>query len=69
MRSWGNIRRFPLDNERNRTGGAGVYYHVSVISHGATQLLTCCGQFDYVGNPRDYKWIQTTQLEKVNEQM
>ncbi|QRV78071.1 glycoside hydrolase family 115 protein [Ceratobasidium sp. AG-Ba] len=50
--NWGNIRRFPLDNERNRTGGAGVYYH-----------------FDYVGDPRDYKWIQSTQLEKVHEQM
>ncbi|KAG8788167.1 hypothetical protein FRC12_014862 [Ceratobasidium sp. 428] len=50
--NWGNIRRYPLDNERNRTGGAGVYYH-----------------FDYVGNPRDYKWIQSTQLEKVHEQM
>ncbi|KAH7316383.1 hypothetical protein B0J17DRAFT_697231 [Rhizoctonia solani] len=50
--NWGNIRRFPLENERARTGGAGVYYH-----------------FDYVGNPRDYKWIQTTQLEKVHEQM
>ncbi|CAE6416313.1 unnamed protein product [Rhizoctonia solani] len=50
--NWGNIRRFPLENERNRTGGAGVYYH-----------------FDYVGNPRDYKWIQSTQLEKVHEQM
>lgn len=28
--NWGNIRRFPLVSERNRTGGAGVYYHVSV---------------------------------------
>ncbi|CAE6342716.1 unnamed protein product [Rhizoctonia solani] len=50
--NWGNIRRFPLENERNRTGGAGVYYH-----------------FDLVGGPRAYKWIQTTQLEKVHEQM
>ncbi|QRW07035.1 glycoside hydrolase family 115 protein [Ceratobasidium sp. AG-Ba] len=50
--NWGNIRRFPLDNERNRTGGAGVYYH-----------------FDLVGPPRAYKWVQTTQLEKVHEQM
>ncbi|KAF8577643.1 glycoside hydrolase family 115 protein [Ramaria rubella] len=25
---WGNIRRFPLADERNRSGGAGVYYHV-----------------------------------------
>ncbi|KAF8889120.1 hypothetical protein BD779DRAFT_1662212 [Infundibulicybe gibba] len=38
--NWGNIRRFPIESERNRTGGAGVYYH-----------------FDYVGDPRDYKWI------------
>ncbi|KAG9079371.1 hypothetical protein FS749_008573, partial [Ceratobasidium sp. UAMH 11750] len=50
--NWGNIRRYPLANERNRTGGAGVYYH-----------------FDLVGPPRDYKWVQTTQLEKVHEQM
>ncbi|KAI0077007.1 hypothetical protein K474DRAFT_1707684 [Panus rudis PR-1116 ss-1] len=50
--NWGNIRRFPLVNERNRTGGAGVYYH-----------------FDYVGDPRDYKWITTTQISKTFEQM
>ncbi|KAH6897654.1 hypothetical protein BKA70DRAFT_1438250 [Coprinopsis sp. MPI-PUGE-AT-0042] len=50
--NWGNIRRFPTPSERNRTGGAGVYYH-----------------FDYVGDPRDYKWLSTTQLEKVHEQM
>lgn len=29
--SWGNIRRFPTIAERNRTGGAGVYYHVSLV--------------------------------------
>ncbi|KAI0311862.1 hypothetical protein OF83DRAFT_1177164 [Amylostereum chailletii] len=50
--NWGNIRRYPIPSERNRTGGAGVYYH-----------------FDYVGDPRDYKWIQSTQLSKVYEQM
>ncbi|KZV74317.1 glycoside hydrolase family 115 protein [Peniophora sp. CONT] len=50
--NWGNIRRFPIPSERNRTGGAGVYYH-----------------FDYVGDPRNYKWIQSTQLSKVFEQM
>lgn len=27
--SWGNVRRYPVPSERNRTGGAGVYYHVS----------------------------------------
>ncbi|KAJ7092468.1 hypothetical protein B0H15DRAFT_175137 [Mycena belliarum] len=50
--NWGNVRRYPLPSERNRTGGAGVYYHV-----------------DYVGDPRDYKWITSTQISKVFEQM
>lgn len=31
IRSWGNIRRFPLVSERNRTGGTGVYYHVRAL--------------------------------------
>ncbi|CCO33884.1 hypothetical protein BN14_07971 [Rhizoctonia solani AG-1 IB] len=47
---WGNIHRFPLDNERNHTVGAGVYYH-----------------FDYISNLQVDKWIQTTQLKKVND--
>ncbi|KAI0772419.1 hypothetical protein BD413DRAFT_545266 [Trametes elegans] len=50
--NWGNIRRLPLVTERNRTGGAGVYYHV-----------------DFVGDPRDYKWITSSQIEKTFEQM
>ncbi|KIY66773.1 glycoside hydrolase family 115 protein [Cylindrobasidium torrendii FP15055 ss-10] len=50
--NWGNIRRFPLEAERNRSGGAGVYYH-----------------FDYVGDPRNYKWITTVELPKVHDQM
>ncbi|KAJ2936125.1 hypothetical protein H1R20_g971, partial [Candolleomyces eurysporus] len=50
--NWGNIRGFPPASQRNRTGGAGVYYH-----------------FDYVGDPRNYKWIISTQLEKVHEQL
>ncbi|KAI8990382.1 hypothetical protein BD414DRAFT_483452 [Trametes punicea] len=50
--NWGNIRRLPLVSERNRTGGAGVYYHI-----------------DYVGDPRDYKWITSSQIEKTYEQM
>lgn len=28
VNSFGNVRRYPLVSERNRTGGAGVYYHV-----------------------------------------
>ncbi|KAK5122578.1 hypothetical protein LTR85_003841 [Meristemomyces frigidus] len=50
--NYGNIRRLPLQNETDRIGGAGVYYH-----------------FDYVGDPRDYKWINTVQLQKTWEQM
>ncbi|KAH8822674.1 hypothetical protein DL96DRAFT_1714124 [Flagelloscypha sp. PMI_526] len=50
--NWGNIMRFPLPNERTRSGGAGVYYHV-----------------DYVGDPRDYKWITSSQIPKMWEQL
>src|SRR5665213_1999645 len=50
--NWGNIRRLPTPEERNRSGGAGVYYH-----------------FDYVGGPRNYKWIDTSPIPKSWEQM
>ncbi|KAM3422159.1 hypothetical protein BST61_g2529 [Cercospora zeina] len=50
--NYGNIRRLPVGNETERSGGAGVYYH-----------------FDYVGDPRNYKWISTTKLTKTWEQM
>ncbi len=50
--NWGNIRRLPAEAERQRTGGAGVYYH-----------------FDYVGGPRNYKWINTNPIPKIWEQM
>jgi hypothetical protein len=50
--NWGNIRRLPTAQERQRPGGAGIYYH-----------------FDYVGDPRSYKWINTNPLPKVWEQM
>ncbi len=50
--NWGNIRRLPTPAERNRAGGAGVYYH-----------------FDYVGGPRNYKWLNTIPLIKIWEQM
>jgi hypothetical protein len=29
--NWGNIRRLPTPEERNRTGGAGVYYHFDYV--------------------------------------
>lgn len=50
--NFGNIRRLPIAEERDRKGGAGVYYH-----------------FDYVGDPRSYRWINTVPLGKVYEQM
>lgn len=50
--NWGNIRRLPVGNETQRSGGAGVYYH-----------------FDYVGDPRNYKWINNEELQKTREQM
>jgi len=50
--NWGNIRRLPTPDERNRAGGAGIYYH-----------------FDYVGDPRNYKWINTNPIAKVWEQL
>ncbi|KAI0946298.1 hypothetical protein AcV7_010311 [Taiwanofungus camphoratus] len=50
--NYGNIERLPTVAERNRTGGAGVYYH-----------------YDYVGDPRNYKWITSSQLSKTYEQM
>jgi hypothetical protein len=50
--NWGDLRRLPTEAERNRPGGAGIYYH-----------------FDYVGDPRNYKWINTNPIAKVWEQM
>jgi hypothetical protein len=50
--NWGNVRRLPTPEERNRAGGAGVYYH-----------------FDYVGGPRNYKWLNTVPITKVWDQM
>jgi hypothetical protein len=50
--NWGNIRRLPLPGERQRAGGAGVYYHL-----------------EYVGGPRNYKWINTVPITKIWEQM
>jgi hypothetical protein len=32
-----------------------------------TQHLTFSGQFDYISNLQLNKWIQTTQLKKVND--
>ncbi|KAG8752462.1 hypothetical protein FRC14_007006 [Serendipita sp. 396] len=29
--NWGNIRRYPTPEERNRSGGSGVYYHFDLV--------------------------------------
>lgn len=50
--NWGNIRRLPDLNQKDRPGGYGIYYH-----------------FDYVGGPRNYKWINTNPLPRIWEQM
>ena len=50
--NWGNIRRLPTPDERERSGDSGIYYH-----------------FDYVGDPRSYKWVNTNPIPKVWEQM
>jgi hypothetical protein len=50
--NWGDLRRLPSPVSRERSGGAGVYYH-----------------FDYVGGPRNYKWLNTNPTAKIWEQM
>ncbi|MFC2089597.1 glycosyl hydrolase 115 family protein [Bacteroidota bacterium] len=50
--NWGNIRKLPKPDDRDRLGGFGIYYH-----------------FDYVGGPRNYKWLNTNQIERTWEQM
>jgi lysophospholipase L1-like esterase len=47
-----NVRGLPMDMNRDRAGGFGMYYH-----------------FDYNGAPRSYRWVDTTPLEKIREQM
>ena len=50
--NWGNIRRVPNAQERQRKGGWGIYYHV-----------------DYVGAPRNTKWLNVTQTQQMFEQL
>ena len=50
--NWGNVRRLPTAEERHRSGGAGIYYHL-----------------DYVGGPRNYKWLNSVPITKIWDQM
>jgi len=52
--NWGQIRRLP-DPQRDNLARKGGY---GVYYH-----------FDYVGGPRNYKWINTNQIGKVWQQM
>ena len=50
--NWGNVRKLPDLNAKQRSGGYGMYYH-----------------FDYVGGPRNYKWLNISQVQRIWEQM
>lgn len=50
--NWGNIRKVPTEEERDRKGGWGMYYHV-----------------DYVGAPRNSKWLNVTPVQNMWEQL
>ncbi|MGN0181834.1 MAG: glycosyl hydrolase 115 family protein [Candidatus Ornithomonoglobus sp.] len=50
--NFGNLRSVPMEDERDREGGWGMYYH-----------------FDYHGAPQDYRWVSSTPLEKIWENM
>lgn len=50
--NWGDVRRLPNAEEREREGGWGMYYHV-----------------DYVGAPRNSKWLNITPVQNLWEQM
>ncbi len=50
--NWGDVRKLPNAEERKRSGGWGMYYHV-----------------DYVGAPRNTKWLNVTPVQNLWEQM
>ena len=50
--NWGDVRKLPTAEERNRKGGWGLYYHV-----------------DYVGAPRNSKWLNVTPIQNMWEQL
>ena len=50
--NWGNLRKLPSLENRDRKGGFGIYYH-----------------YDYVGGPRNSKWINVSQIQRTWEQI
>lgn len=71
----GNIRRIPTAEENERVGGSGMYYRECLDPPFTnppppSRQPKANGQdFDYVGAPRNYKWINTIQNTKTWEQM
>ncbi|MBL8276503.1 MAG: glycosyl hydrolase 115 family protein [Pelomonas sp.] len=53
--NWGQIRRLPVKDPQRDLKRSGGY---GVYYH-----------FDYVGGPRNYKWLNTNQIEKTWQQM
>ena len=51
--NWGNIRRLPTRRRTRKRSGGFGVYY----------------HFDYVGGPRNYKWINTNPIARVWEQM
>tara|TARA_R110000868_G_scaffold408293_3_gene690941 strand:+ start:2893 stop:5769 length:2877 start_codon:yes stop_codon:yes gene_type:complete len=51
--NWGNVRLLPEPGKANEHLGGWGVYY----------------HFDYVGGPRNYKWINTSQISRVWEQM
>lgn len=50
--NWGYIRRILPPKEKNRKGGAGLYYHI-----------------DMNGGPNNDRWVNTTTIPKLREQL
>jgi hypothetical protein len=67
--NFGNVRRLPLANETGRAGGAGESAIHCLCECMLIHLIGVYYHIDYVGDPRDYKWINTIQLEKTVEQV
>ena len=70
--NYGNVRRLPVGNETERTGGAGMLFLLRVEVKGRSANVCGIGVYyhiDFVGGVRDYKWINTIQLEKTVEQV
>jgi len=56
--NWGNIRKLPKLNENKKSLPAGRQGGYGIYYH-----------FDYVGGPRNYKWLNTNPIPRVWEQM